>query len=104
MSVAARQPLVTGQLTQTHRKAIEELTTAHDVVFAMVYQFVLGSSIPSKWCRIALLRTTKVTAYSGEVEFYLIDLSRRDEMATALDRFNTVLPDDVSLARFSCET
>ena len=69
----------------------------------MIYDEWFEGIIPNEWCPTALLTTTKVTAASAHVAFYLIDRSKLGAMDVALSQFERSLPVGVSLARLACD-
>ncbi len=82
--------------------AIRSLTSQSASIYAMIYQKLFNEAVPPEWCRIATLNTPKVTAASGEVDFYLIALDQEAEMQAALAAFAPTLPDVASLDVYDC--
>lgn len=81
---------------------LRQLTEGRGVAYAMLYDAWFPEAIPAEWCRIAELRTSKISAASGEVAFYLIDRSREAEMRAALARFAPTLPGGARLVTEPC--
>ena len=82
--------------------SLQRLTRKQAIPFAMLYDEWFGKAIPTSWCRIAVLHTSRVTAASGDVAFYLLDRSRYPEMLSALAKFSSSLPRGASLSVPGC--
>ncbi|AXQ95947.1 hypothetical protein LV780_19440 (plasmid) [Cereibacter azotoformans] len=81
---------------------IAELADRKGAVYAMIYDRWFKGRVPPSWCRMAVLRTSLVTAGSDEVSFYLIDPAEAPAMAGALARFAPTLPAGASLEVIPC--
>ncbi|WP_420024613.1 hypothetical protein ACN9JG_21425 (plasmid) [Cereibacter azotoformans] len=81
---------------------IAELADRKGAVYAMIYDRWFEGRVPPSWCRMAVLRTSLVTAGSDEVSFYLIDPAEAPAMAGALARFAPTLPAGASLEVIPC--
>ncbi|NNE87535.1 MAG: hypothetical protein HKN27_05615 [Silicimonas sp.] len=79
---------------------IQQLSADKDITFAMLYE-IFG--IPPNWCRIATLKTSKVTAAHATVAFYLVDSAMREQMMAALEQFQLTLPPGASLDVHGCD-
>lgn len=88
-----------GMLRGTHS---DVLAREHGVIYAMIYDSWFSGDIPSSWCRVAVLHTSRITAADAEVAFYLVDLSAESEMRDALDRWSSSLPYGASVRTLSC--
>lgn len=81
---------------------LRELVREHGTVFAMIYDSWLGDAVPPEWCRIAELRTPRVTAASGNVAFYLVRTQSEAAMRMALADFATTLPLESDISTAPC--
>lgn len=81
-------------------EALTELTRG--VGYAMIYDHWFAGAIPPDWCRLAELRTSRVTAASGVVAFYLVDPGLEAEMRAALARFAPTLPAGARIETADC--
>ena len=77
--------------------------TAGETTYAMIYDIAFAGAIPSEWCRIATLTTSRVIAASDEVAFYLLDTTLEAPMRAALAEFAASLPPGATLTTLNCE-
>ncbi|EYD74782.1 hypothetical protein Rumeso_03645 [Rubellimicrobium mesophilum DSM 19309] len=99
-SEEAREAMRSDSLTS---EFVREVAVRHGVTYAMIYKDVFRGSIPGEWCEIAELRTSKVTAFEGEVAFYLLRPEEETAMRRALASFEESLPEGSSLGTFDCD-
>jgi hypothetical protein len=83
---------------------MRELVEGRGVSYAMIYDTWFTGSVPPEWCRIATLRTPRISVASGEVAFYLIDRDREAEFRSALADFGPGLPAVATLSVMECDT
>ena len=95
---ARRLTRQSGRTTDTLRQL-----TAGETTYAMIYDIAFAGAIPSEWCRIATLTTSRVIAASDEVAFYLLDTTLEAPMRAALAEFAASLPPGATLTTLNCE-
>jgi len=81
---------------------LRTLTGQQGTAYAMIYDDWFAGAVPPEWCRIAALRTSRVTAASDTVAFYLIDTRAEAEMRAALDAFVPTLPPGAAITVTAC--
>lgn len=93
------------RLTAIQGRTVETLRTltAGRASYAMIYDIAFVGAIPSEWCRVAALTTSRVIAASDTVSFWLIDRTREAAIREALTAFAPGLPSGARLALFPCE-
>ncbi len=94
--------LATRGKNRRSQAVLDELANRRDASYAMIYAEWYKQGLPQSWCRIATLKTVKVTASKADVAIYLIDPALRDEMNAALDAFAPTLPEPDTIVRFPC--
>ncbi|MEM8729289.1 MAG: hypothetical protein AAGF79_05160 [Pseudomonadota bacterium] len=82
---------------------MRDMTAKNGVKYAMIYDKWFAGQVPREWCRIAELRTSRVTAAFGEVAFYLIDRDLETNMGAALTAFGGSLPEGAHLSIQGCD-
>jgi hypothetical protein len=84
--------------------AMQTLTSQHQTAFAMLYDGWFRKNIPTSWCRMATLHTSKISAAFDAVDFYSITEADRTTMHDALARFQRTLPTGARLTihRHAC--
>lgn len=82
---------------------LRDMTARKGAGYAMIYPEWFGDRIPQEWCRVATLRTSKVTAASPEVGLYLIDRGIEGRMRMGLAALAPTLPGGARLETFGCE-
>jgi hypothetical protein len=82
---------------------ISALVEGANVDYAMIYENLFRHYIPENWCLVATLKTEKISAMFGTVNFYATNHNVVQKLRTALDRFAPTLPKRVILIRQSCE-
>lgn len=95
-SEKVRQLRQRGALTPLE---MASLTDQYEVSYAMIYPEWFGNNLPATWCPMAELHTSKVTAASSRVVFFLTRPERELELTEALERFSTTLPKGAVMIR-----
>lgn len=95
---ARRLTVAQGRTVATLRHLTEGRAT-----YAMIYDIAFAGAIPPDWCRVATLTTSRVSAASDTVSFWLIDRSREAALRAALAAFAPGLPPGAQLTLTDCE-
>jgi hypothetical protein len=71
---------------------LDSLITHRNIQLIMIYDEWFDGIIPNSWQKIAILNTSKVTAASENVSFYITPNSSRQEVIKLLQSFEKTLP------------
>jgi hypothetical protein len=97
-SEEARQLTAAGGWTKAK---LSEITRRHSIEYAMIYDSWF-EEVPDEWCLGAKLITSRVTAASDTVSFYLIDTANTESFEQALFAFRDTLPKGARLEFGTC--
>jgi len=78
-------------------QALDALVSRRHVSLIMIYDDWFKGKIPTTWRRTAVLNTSRVTAASGQVTFYVTQQVERQEIVGLLNQFAATLPPGTSL-------
>lgn len=86
-------------------ESVSAMVAKSSVDFAMIYdQGIIWRSVPKNWCRMAILKTKRVTQGGSTVQFLATNRAIIDEMRAALEKFRLSLPKGVVLDFYPCES
>ncbi|OOV09085.1 hypothetical protein RF819_11605 [Rhodoferax fermentans] len=78
-------------------QALDALVSRRNVSLIMIYDDWFKDKIPTAWRRVAVLNTSRVTAASGQVTFYVTQALNHQEAVALLRQFSSTLPVGTSL-------
>jgi hypothetical protein len=72
--------------------SLDDLVNRHQVALIMIYEGWFASFVPRDWRKVAQLDTSRVTASSGSVSFYVTPSAPASEVQSLLHQFGTTMP------------
>ncbi len=82
---------------QLNAKSINDVVTRRGVDLMMIYEDWFKGLIPEQWTKVAILKTSKVAAFSGQVQIYITPKVDKGEIADLLGKFSKTLPNGSEL-------